>query len=399
MAALSADQVPAAVADAVAERDAIQANLLELDGSFVKQVLDGATLTGQTRQRWGAASATLTELWQTYLTYSAVVDHAAELAQGGRPARKDLPELISLLTGASVRVTRAPAPLARRDLADTGREDLTLAAAIALMRGKFTEVAEVTAAVEAVWNETGSRLDATTAELAQARRLLPGLGDDDLAARLGDAESHLARLRAGLDADPLALWRGGTADTSAADLLREQVAGIGAKIAELDRVRQDARRRIEGLRAAAAAARAARQDALAAWQRAAQRIAALPPPPAEAAEPPYAALAALADAGRWRRLGTELDRTEGELAAAASRARDTERAVASALGHRDELRGLLGAYKAKAARLGAAEDTDLAARYDRARDLLWSAPCDLAAAEAAVTDYQRAIRAIEGQRR
>ena len=50
----------------------------------------------------------------------------------------------------------------------------------------------------------------------------------------------------------------------------------------------------------------------------------------------------------------------------------------------DELRGLLGAYKAKAARLGAAEDPGLAERYDQARDLLWTAPCDLAAAAAAV---------------
>ena len=40
------------VAVVLAERDAIQANLLELDGSFTKRVLDGATLTGQTRDRW-----------------------------------------------------------------------------------------------------------------------------------------------------------------------------------------------------------------------------------------------------------------------------------------------------------------------------------------------------------
>lgn len=398
MTALTAEQVPAAVANAVAERDAIQANLLELDGSFVRQVLDGATLTGQTRQRWDATSVTLAELWQTYLAYSAVVDRAAELARG-RPARRDLPELISLLTESSVRLARAPAPLARRDLADTGREDLTLAAAIARMRRKFTEVAGVTAAVEAVWNEVGSRLDAAAEELARARRLLPSLGDDDLAARLGDAESSLASLRAGLDSDPLALWRGGRADTSAADLLREQVAGVGAKIAELDRVRQDARHRIERLRAAAAAARTACQDALAAWRRAAERIARMPPPPPEPAEPAYAALTALADAGRWRRLETELDRAEGELTAATAHARDTERTVVSALDHRDELRGLLGAYKVKAARLGAAEEEDLAARYGRARDLLWAAPCDLAAAEDAVTGYQRAIREIERRRR
>jgi hypothetical protein len=63
---------------------------------------------------------------------------------------------------------------------------------------------------------------------------------------------------------------------------------------------------------------------------------------------------------------------------------------------REELRGLLGAYKAKAARLGAAEDGVLAQRYDRARDLLWTAPCDLAAAADAVSGYQQAVLAVAG---
>ena len=69
---------------------------------------------------------------------------------------------------------------------------------------------------------------------------------------------------------------------------------------------------------------------------------------------------------------------------------------------RDELRGLLGAYKAKAARLGVAEEADLVASYDQARDLLWTAPCDLTAASTAVAGYQRAIHATttrEGGRR
>ncbi len=84
----------------LAERDAVQANLLELDGSFAKQVLEGAALTGQTRDRWAAASAALATLWETFLAYSAVVDRIAALGTGSkRPARKDLPELNELLTG------------------------------------------------------------------------------------------------------------------------------------------------------------------------------------------------------------------------------------------------------------------------------------------------------------
>jgi hypothetical protein len=393
MAEPAAEQAAAA---ALAERDAIQANLLELDGSYVRQVLDSATLTGQTRQRWETASATLASLWQTYMAYTAVVDRVAELGGGRRPAKKDLPELTELLTGTSVTLTRAPVPLARRDLADTGRESVTLDSSVAAMRRAFTQVAAVTSAVEAVWGDAGSRLDAAAEELSRLRPLVAGLGDE-VAAAFGAAESSLESLRTGMNADPLALWHDGRTDTSAADRLREQVRGLAARVAELDRLRAQAQRRIDALKAATAAAQAARQDTAVAWQRAAQRISGLPPLPPGIAEPPLASLTALAAAGRWSRLEAELDRCERELAAAVDQTHDSERTVATALGRRDELRGLLDAYKAKAARLGVTENADLAARYDEAHDLLWTAPCDPAAAEAAVARYQQAI--LEESRR
>jgi hypothetical protein len=391
----AAEQAAAAVR---AERDAIQANLLELNDDFTKQLLDGAPLTGQTRQSWDAATAKLDGLWATYDAYSAVVDRVAELGAGGRrPAKKDLPELTELLTGTSVKLTPVQAPLARRDLADTGKREITLEASVAAMRRAFTEVAAVTSAVEAVWADVGGRLDAAAKELSRLRALLPGLGDD-IAAALGAAESTLDSLRTGMNADPLALWHDGRADTSAAERLQEQVRGLAVRVAELDRLRAQARRRIDALKAATVAAQATRQDSAVAWQRAAERISGLPPLPPDIAEPPLASLTALATAGRWSRLEAELDRCERELAAAVNQIHDSERTVATALGRRDELRGLLDAYKAKAARLGVTENADLAGRYDEAHDLLWTAPCDPAAAEAAVARYQQAILE-EGRRR
>ena len=399
MAEPAAGQAAAAM---LAERDAIQANLLELDGGFTRRLLDGATLTGQTRERWDAVSVTLAGLWETYLAYSAVVDRVTELGTGAhRPAKKDLPELDSLLTGASVRMPSAAVPLARRNLSDTGVHPVTLQDAVAVMRRSFSEVAEVTSAVETVWAQVGERLDATAAELAAALPRAAGLGEE-LEAALHDAQASLQATRGAVNADPLRLWNGGRADTAAADLLREQVAGLTDRIAELDRVRSQARRRIDALHAAVAAARSARADAVAAWTRAAQRIAALPPLPPDIAEPPVDGLAALAAAGRWLALATELDRRESALAAAVKQTEDCERSAATGLANRDELRGLLGAYKAKAARLGAAEDADLVTSYDQARDLLWTAPCDLVAAAAAVAGYQRAIHVTttrEGGRR
>ena len=390
----------------LAERDAVQANLLELDGSFAKQVLEGATLTGQTRDRWAAASAALATLWETFLAYSAVVDRIAALGTGSRrPARKDLPELNALLTGGCVQLPNAPVPLARRDLAATGRPPVTLATAVGAMRRAFTEVTEVTSAVEAVWAAVAVPLDAATAELARVRPVIDGLGAD-LEAEFRAADDALRGQRAAVNADPLALWqpvsggtgREGRVDSAAAGRLREQVAALAPRIAEVGRVRQQARRRIDDLAAAAAAARAARRDAVAARQDMATRISALPPLPPEIADPPLASLGALAAAGQWSRLAAELDRCEAELAGSTAQTAGVRAAAADAIDKRDELRGLLRAYKAKAARLGAAEDPDLAARYDEAHGLLWTAPCDLAAAEAAVAVYQRAILGGEGRR-
>jgi hypothetical protein len=71
-------------------------------------------------------------------------------------------------------------------------------------------------------------------------------------------------------------------------------------------------------------------------------------------------------------------------------------AVTAPLAVRAELRGRLDAYRAKVARLGMAEDPVLIERYDQARRLLWTAPCDLGAAERAVRRYQQAVSDLGG---
>jgi hypothetical protein len=398
--AMSKEQAAAAVKAAVAERDAIQANLLELDSSFGKQLLAGAELTGETRRRWDATAATLTTLWQVYESYSAVVDQAAE-AVTRHLGPRELTALTALLAGRSVQLASGPAPLAGRDLADPGHEDLTLATAVARMRGAFSTVTEVLAAAEHVWTEVAGRLDTSGAELARVTPLAATLGDEALSGNLTSAQDKLARMRDTLNSDPLALWQGGTVDTSEADLLAQRVAAAVARADELIRLRDEAHQRVDEVRVAATAARAARDDAVAAWQRAAEKIAAaaLPPPPAEpdGLSARLAGLGPLLDGGRWPRLASELDLLGRELTTATAQFKEAERAAVSALARRDELRGLLGAYKAKAARLGAVEDAALAERYAQARDLLWTAPCDLAAAEAAVVGYQQAVLAVQSR--
>ena len=405
---MTKEQAAAAAQAALSERDAIQANLLELDGSFGKRLLEGAALSGETKRRWEATAASLANLWQIYSAYSVVIDRAGETVNGHLGPR-ELTAITNLLTGPSIQLAAGPAPLAGRDLADSGREDLTVVAAVTRMRRAFGQITEVVSAAEQVWNDMTGKLDAVAAELGRVTPLAASLADEALTGNLAAAQSKLARLRDTLSSDPLSLWQvgrdptAGTVDTSGADRLQDRVTAAVTRVDELVRLRDDARQRIAEVATAAATARAAYEDAAAAWQRAVAKIAAqaLPAEPSGLADLTVrlADLDGMLAAGRWSRLAAELDEVERELGAATASFRDTERTVVGVMSRRDELRGLLGAYQAKAARLGAAEDPGLAERYDRARGLLWTAPCDLAAAADAVASYQQGVLALGGSPR
>jgi Protein kinase domain len=175
----------------------------------------------------------------------------------------------------------------------------------------------------------------------------------------------------------------------------------GAAEAELARRHADADARIGAATQALADARTAWQDAMAARERAAARIVTRLPPAPEVAglADRLAALDGLKAAGHWTRLASELDVIEKQTATATARCREAERDAVVLLDQRDELRGLLDAYRARAARLGAIEDPELDARHAQARELLWTRPCDLTAAAAAVTGYQQAVLALSGRER
>lgn len=397
---LTREQAVAAVASASAERDGIQANLLDLDASFGKRLLAGGTLSGVTKQRWDSASADLVTLWDIFTAYCTVIEHAAEVAASlRRSAGPELAELTGLFTGPCVPVTRTPAPLAQRQLTATGRGELTLPAAVREMTGLFGRVTEVTAAAESVWDTLSDRLDQITSVLNPAQQQVAELADSALASDLATTAAELSRVRSLLASDPLSLWLQGQVDTSGLDRLGEQARTAAMQLAELARLRDDADRRIAAAGRVVATAQAAEQDVRAATQEAARKVAAvLPPfpPGTDQLAERLARLDAVRAAGRWIRLAGELDVIEKEAAQAVRSWHGAERAVRAILDQRGELRGLLDAYRAKAARLGGAENSELAGRYARAHDLLWSAPCDLAAAADAVRQYQSAVLALQG---
>jgi hypothetical protein len=384
MMTLTRQQAAVAAKEAGDERDTMQANLLDLDGSFGKRLLAGASsqLTGVSQQQWERVSAALAALWDMFSTYSSVVDRAAGLA-AGRLGTKELAEISALLNGPSVEIVRAPGP--RRDLADSGRDRLSLTTARARMRELYQQINEILTTVETNWNATAASLDTVAQTLGQ----VDGLGDLVLGSEVAAIAAELTRQRNALNTDPLG------AQAAAADRLAERARAAGAQAARLAGVRDGARQRIAALRAGIAAARAAYAKADAAYQQACARIAAVTPIGVFTdPSPRLAALDPLLAAGNWPALAAALDALERDTQAVLNKNLESERALVSLVSQRDELRGLLDAYKAKAGRLGAAEDPGLARLYAQVRELLWTAPCDLRVAAAAVTSYQQAVLAI-----
>jgi serine protease Do len=93
-----------------------------------------------------------------------------------------------------------------------------------------------------------------------------------------------------------------------------------------------------------------------------------------------------------------LERCERRTARSARRAAELTDQLEELLTERNELRGLLGAYRAKANHDGLVEDIALAADYRRARALLWQSPVDVPGAREAVQKYWMSLHRARGGR-
>jgi hypothetical protein len=398
---LTRAEAAAALAARVSERDRIQVNLLDLDASFGKRLLAGARLTGETKIRWVSVSADLATIWQMFGAYSAVVQKAQDLLHGARRPGGQLPAVTQLLTGPSVVLAKELVPATERQLTGSSRPEssVTLTLAVEQMTTAFGRVAGLLAAVERVWNEVSDRLDQVVSALAPARPQAAGLAQHALASALDSVDVELDRIRNLVNSDPLWLWHDDRVDTTGADQLLQRARDAAAQVAQLDRLRADADRRIAEVAQKVAVAQACERDACAALDEVLPKIATLElharPAGTAGLSDRLAALDAVRVAGRWERLAADMDAIDKDSAAAARAWQEAERDALGLLDQRNELRGLLDAYRAKAGRLGGAESPGLEDAYQLARELLWSAPCELTAAAGAVRRYQDVVLALQ----
>lgn len=405
---MSREEVDRALARLSAEHEAIESSLFALHDHAGRRLLEGADLAGVTKERWAEAERAISLLWTHFGTYSTALARARELRGRRRwPSREDLAELTEVLHGSGVAVSQSPQD-ARVEGARLA-EHLSLTELVDRMNGWYAQALDVVAAADSVWSTLPARIDLLAAELHRTRSLAHSVGVRPGEHPAGDdlerTTAELTTLRAEVICDPLAYWTsdggssapgGGRPDTTRYDRAARDLEEIRREIDAVLGVRQDAEQRLMRLRDVLSRAdrtlteaRTARGEVLA--KIAASEVPAVSGPPTVLQEQLVTA-AGYRRHAQWHRLSPLLESLEVRAEEELERARASLSAVTAPLAVRAELRGRLDAYRAKVAQHGLAEEPVLVERYDVARRMLWSAPCDLRAAEAAVLRYQYAAQ-------
>ena len=379
-----------------AAHDRIAAAMYALDVHPGLEVLRGVGLTGETASRWRVLRPETDVLWAQFALLGDLLEQARAIR--ARPRLDD---------AAQAELSR----LLREPVVSLGPDDLPAendAAARWVSIGELTQrleqrctgvlthLSEVDAARKAV----ASALVRTFEAVDAAALLAAQLGETRVADELRAAQAEAERLDL---ADPIAAAPDGRLSEGCRarlDRLRDRATDARRALDEVVRVRDGYPDRRASLVASLSDVATAEQDVARANRRAAEKIAdpALEPAPATAdtLRSRLTALDQLAQRGEWSKLVAQLSTVEESVRRARDRARELAGLADGLVARRDELRGRLEAYRAKAAARGFAEHQRLATHYTDAHALLYTAPCDLRAATRAVHAYQQALVDVLG---
>ena len=126
--AVTLEQTDAALAEWQGKLNLASANLLELDDLFTYKRLRGTAgdaLVGVTRDRVLPALAAMDQLWQSLALLTDTIGRAQALRKSASrlwATERSAREIEEILTGPSVLMPAAPAPLAQRELLSTSRQ-------------------------------------------------------------------------------------------------------------------------------------------------------------------------------------------------------------------------------------------------------------------------------------
>jgi len=373
--------------------DRATVRLAELDEDVTRRLLETShQLRGATAEAWVDVSLRQAALWQSQLALESLQTQIIDERGSRRSASPAaLVRLDGLLGGASVELPRSPAsgpPRLTDDAVPTVA--CSVAQVFEQMSSDFVVVTEFVGAVARTWGELTDRLDDLTVLVLELEKEVQGSGlrrPNDL----GVLGRTLADAKATAQEDPISFGPDEVALLeSRAQRVSELVRGA-TRVHEADLEELVAADRSIGAGLEELATCRAQLDAS-----------------SEKIVVPDATMAEL------DRLARELDRLRHECEQAQSPGIGTPTAelrrradvlhdevtrLAKTEGvrmeRRDELRGLLGAYRAKAGAVGLAESLEIDGLYAAAHDALYRAPCDVEEGERRVTALQKGIRRLQ----
>ena len=386
-------EVDATLARFGAAIDVMTANLLDLEADPTNKLLDPVALAGTTATQVAAARQTLASLWDHFAAFKEVVARARTLRGDGPrvpPAR--LAELEALLHGPSVALPPIDVPLAQRGLYTPGQTTAATTPDQLLtdMAQAFELAKRVVVTVDGIWRAVLPRLETLGQVLATARRQAAELGEaDPVLARAGELFDRVAAVAT---ADPLAV------PVDELDRMGAALAAARERLQRLADDRDSLGRDLEEADATVGRIVSLIDDGAAALHQARIRIVApdgllAPLEPTCVSEPERGLrpwldrLRRMAAAGQWRDASRGLERWRQLAAQTEEAAARVVTANQAPVASRDELRGRLDAFAAKAERLGLTEDPEITARREQARAALWTAPTDLVEAAALVARF------------
>ena len=345
---LSIDEIDRELASRTQEVADLSTALMELDNHPGLEHLRRYPPTGVTAERWVAAETTLGQLWDDLAAATSILESAQSLR--GRRSKLDereRAELTRLLRG-SVEVAER---LDRMHAACPGVREL------------LDTVDEINAMVAKGLAPSLKQLDAAGAAMPkEIEDLLTISATDPLSLTTDEVEHRIAAIAKSIDRKSAEL-------AELAALQANWPEAIAATALRLDTLRDT------GDQAAQTRARAE-----------ANVVAGPFPLPTDAEPELRAELESMIqpDPAALRELQRRIE-------SALQRVRHDVELAQGLLDRRNELKGRLRAYEAKAARLGLAEDPDLLSSGRIASSLLSRRPCDLRAVTRAVTDYQQMV--------
>ncbi len=367
---MNKDEADRALAGLSATYDRIAAAMYAIDSHPGLGFLKSGGLTGQTAEIWAALQPEVDAHWTEFTGFGTALGEARTTRASRRQSDPEWTAMQRVLT------------------IDLPRLAAGLESACRTMNAILTDV-------NASWSAAATATAPVAEALAALSRAATEMGDTE---RITPLDRRVALACDQALSDPLTTAPQGVLGAS----MRGELATLAADIAAA-KGRLDEQARVRDAYPEQVAALSARIDVVAAeedavrtaYARAREKIVDPGLPDEPRASIVLRARLSDMDARRakkdWRRLADDFAMSEASIARALERAQELSAAADGLVARRDELRGRLEAYRAKAASHRLDEHDTLSPLHTTARTLLYTAPCDLHSATKAVYAYQKAL--------